>query len=765
MWLLVAALLVQQQPLSAQDSTRLAPPRDTAQAGAGIGADTAHARHKHNGSLTFRPRQRVLTPADTMGAYTDAGTRALVQRVRAQQLSLNGEVRAYSVQAREHFAIGMKALWRERLAFAQDQSAHIRWRRGETTRIDVDGLRQAAPIAVRGFFTQKDLSAASILAFDPAGDRLQLGVSDSNFVRHPLGPNSEAYYRFASGDTTTLRLPDGRTLRLIELRVIPRRDDVHLLRGSLWIDAASLGVVRGVFRLAADWDLEAELAYEGDKKDIPFIGMLQPIRASLRYMTIDYALVGFRWWLPHTMALEGAAQLGSVASFPAHYERVYSDYEVEGDTTGAQVAAAPAQAPQHEYHCRMQKDGTSLCECPENKCGRTEIRATKDSLGLIASSTLPPPPRSAFDEPLITEAQLENLGRALERIPSEPWHASPPRLHWGLGRSGLIRFNRVEGLSIGAREDWDFGPLAADLTGRLGVAPAPRDSSPAVRLSPDVVAGLTHETTASTFRLAAYRRLDAMDPSVRPLGFGNSFNALFFGRDDGQYFYALGTELTRRAAPTGTEHVTWRLFAEHQTAVSQGTNWSVPRLFGPEHGFQPNLMADRANEAGAELGLHFERGLDAARFRWATDLTLDGATGTFDYGRPAAKLLLGFPLPAHLVGSLEGAAGTSVGTAPLQRSWFLGGPATLRGYSGAVLYGSAFWRGRAEVATSLPGARLVLFSDAGWAGDRRDFRVGRPLYSAGVGASLLDGYFRLDLARALRRPTGWRLDLYLDGIL
>jgi hypothetical protein len=36
---------------------------------------------------------------------------------------------------------------------------------------------------------------------------------------------------------------------------------------------------------------------------------------------------------------------------------------------------------------------------------------------------------------------------------------------------------------------------------------------------------------------------------------------------------------------------------------------------------------------------------------------------------------------------------------------------------------------------------------------------------AGVGASFLDGLLRIDLARALKSPKGWRLDLYLDGIL
>jgi hypothetical protein len=37
--------------------------------------------------------------------------------------------------------------------------------------------------------------------------------------------------------------------------------------------------------------------------------------------------------------------------------------------------------------------------------------------------------------------------------------------------------------------------------------------------------------------------------------------------------------------------------------------------------------------------------------------------------------------------------------------------------------------------------------------------------SPAIGASFLDGLMRINLARGLRSPKGWRLDLYVDGIL
>jgi hypothetical protein len=58
-----------------------------------------------------------------------------------------------------------------------------------------------------------------------------------------------------------------------------------------------------------------------------------------------------------------------------------------------------------------------------------------------------------------------------------------------------------------------------------------------------------------------------------------------------------------------------------------------------------------------------------------------------------------------------------------------------------------------------------VFSDVGWAGDRRDVRWDDALQSVGIGLSLLDGLIRFDGAWAVREPDGFRFDAYLDQIL
>lgn len=207
----------------------------------------------------------------------------------------------------------------------------------------------------------------------------------------------------------------------------------------------------------------------------------------------------------------------------------------------------------------------------------------------------------------------------------------------------------------------------------------------------------------------------------------------------------------------------WRLFAEHQGPVSTRTDVTLRSAF-ESFGFRPNITADRAGQAGVALTLRpvIDRALLGGR--WAAELGVEGEAGTYRFARPSLSVRGAFPL-GGLAAAVEGAAGTSFGDVPVQSLWYLGGPGTLRGYDGGTAAGTAFWRGRGEVGTGSGAARLSLFSDVGWAGARDSFTLQAPLWSAGVGASVLDGLFRADLARAVRRPAGWRLELYMDGAL
>lgn len=702
-------------------------------------------------------------PADS-SAYADPTARRLVAAARARRQTVDRSITAYQVTMRERIGAGLRALRRDRVLYRRELALRIDWRRDSIGRIEVIGARQVIPSARADAEVPEDLKGdVADYAFDPADDRMAISLGGSNdsaggersrrqLLRHPLASGSEADYRFASGDSSVLTFEGGRTIRLRELRVTPRRLESRLVAGSLWIDEGSGAVVRALFRPARPWDLSGDLDDEG-AHDVP--GFLNPIRIEVRFLTIDYGLWSGRWWLPRLIAFDGVATAGSWLQMPVRYERRYDDYEVTGDTTAprtpriATATGVTDSAARAECHAL----GEVECVCRSGACRAFAVQLSSDSAALVTNAQLPPP----FDEmggkgndTLATVGELEQLTHALGRLPAAPWQirARPPR--WG-----LARYNRVEGLALGARGGVDFGRMALDGSARVALSDG----------EPELEAALTHETSTARFRLAGYRRLAAVDPAARSLGFGSSLAALLLGRDDGDYYRAAGLELTGAPAVTAAPRFGWRVYAERQRSAAKRTDFSLGHALDGDHVFRPNIVADSADQLGAAVIFRAQRGFDPEAARWGAELALDGGGGTFGFVRASAALRLAAPLAPRLAGAVEVAGGTSAGRVPVQIRWYLGGPNTLRGYGGGAQSGDAFWRARLEVANRFPAARLVLFTDLGRAGPRDHLSLRRSLAGAGLGASVLDGLFRVDLSRALRPPTGWRLDFYLDGAL
>ena len=180
--------------------------------------------------------------------------------------------------------------------------------------------------------------------------------------------------------------------------------------------------------------------------------------------------------------------------------------------------------------------------------------------------------------------------------------------------------------------------------------------------------------------------------------------------------------------------------------------------------FVDNIDAARASLAGAEARLRLGRGADPHGFRLWTDARAEGATGTFDYARVALDATLSHGLGSYLDAAVTLGGGATAGRVPGQRFWFLGGSQTVRGQRPGTAAGDAYWLARAELGTSALAFRPVVFYDVGWAGRRADWqRPGTPMSGAGVGASLMDGLIRFDLAKGIRPERGVRADMYVEA--
>ncbi|MGH7469975.1 MAG: BamA/TamA family outer membrane protein [Longimicrobiales bacterium] len=730
-------------------------------------------------------------------AYHDPRARELVRLARERRQFVDRSITRYQATAKERISMGLRTRLRDRLFYRRETASRIDWQRGGPINITVLGAREALPAVTPKIQVPDDLKDfLPRLAFDPMDPEGLIRVA-TTVMKHPLADGAEEHYRYRTGGTTTINLGE-RSVRLVELRIEPRRRDFHLMSGSFWIDDDTHSVVQIVFRMAKDFNFVEDVEDEEDKRDFRKVpGLFKPIRAELQYVTIEYGLMHLRWWLPRLIAGEGVFQMGAIRT-PLHYERLYSYDGVVGDTTAALITRSSADSSGFfEKPCRPRSemqvtaeigDGERSQEQRERQQQRQEERGrgyaradsirmandtayarrrreaiecsklykvtVADSAQLLTSAELP---ASIYGdlEALTSAAELGRLADQLQRLAKAPWQLQRPSFSWGLGGGGLVRYNKVEGLSVGARTEFDFGRVRADVTGRFGVAD----------LEPKAELGITRSTHRSQIRLGAYHRLNVMDEAA---GFGTitaSFNALLFGKDDRDYYRESGLELSHKPAETNPQWYELKLFAEQQRSASVETNVSLKHAFDEAHTFLPNRPAQRADQAGAQLTLRAFGGQNPRGFRWSGELTALASAGTFDFTRESALLQIGFPLPFRMVGALEAAAGTSTGPIPTQNLWYLGGVRSVRGYDIGDLTGTAFWRGRAEIGTAFPGARLVGFTDLGWAGDRNNIADRASMLSVGAGASLMDGILRIDLARALRGDRGWKLHLSVDGIL
>ncbi|NOT06639.1 MAG: hypothetical protein HOP28_00375 [Gemmatimonadales bacterium] len=719
------------------------------------------------------PGAQTGVPADS---YADSATRTLVQRTRAARDRNERLVTSYTASVTQRMGAGIRALSRDRMLFHQELAAKISWKRDGKSTIEVTGARQAIPVAMRKDQVPGDLDASvRWLVINPAEDYLGMIGTDSDGFVYPLKEGGELDYRFAIGDTSIITLQSGKRIRLVELEVTPRRSEWRLMSGSLWFDADTYGLVRALFRPARPYELQRDME-DNDREDLP---SWVNATGEIKYITMEYALHNERWWMLRYAALDAVGNVGSWLGIPLKFERTYDDYEVEGgtppppgsrfrpagtvrrDTTGrieydSEAAIAARRARRAAFNVCIDKAGSreESEACRRRRWRNPDTTLTvivpDDTLSLLTSPTLGPPILEMGD--LISDSEIKGLADMFKQLPGAPIAS---RVELPKGFNAVLRnarYNRVEALSLGLNGSLKRGSFTLDGLGRIGVA----DGVPNGEL------GMSLSGGSSRFRLGGYRRLAAVNPDTKPFGAVNSVWGVIAQRDDGDYFRSLGVELTGQNTLSGGW--SWRLFAENQKAAFVETDFSIPHLFNGDNHFRSNVVADRADQIGASFTLRGNHPLSRT-IQIGGETTFEAQTGDFEFGRGSATVRAIVTPRALLAVALEASAGTSRGTVPTQGRFYLGGPATLRGYDGAVTSGESYWRARAEVGNAFPGFRLAIFSDLGWAGERSAFRSGKPLLGSGVGVSLLDGLVRLDLARAMRGTKGWRFDLYFDGRL
>lgn len=680
----------------------------------------------------------------------DAEARALVDRARAARGREVDGLASYEALVRERFYVGLTAerFRRERGLLRSERVARVRWESAGIETVRWLGIRHDVPVAGRAAeIVVDEPESLDTYPLDPTGDRLRFG--DDTFV-HPLADSAAALYRFWSGDTMRIELPAlGREVVMAEVRFAPRRPDFKLLAGSLWFDASSAALIRGVFRPSREFNLE--LDEPEDAEDVP--GFLKPIVIEVDAIAVEYGLYDLFWWLAHRVRFEGVARVGSLASFPVVLETVAEEVDVDGQALDpeAEPPAGWTRVVERDDEDDRVGDRTG----GDGGAGDEEPRPNRRVVYY-------PPPDSLRDSPALSGEGFDRGSEAfsdeeLDWIRGRLANVDAPRagLAGPYGRLGGWRYNRVEALSASARGWLPAGDWLLSGSARIGVADG----------IPNLEAGAARDWGGGRFAVRGYWHLWPAADWGDPFALDASLSALVLGYDDGQYVRAAGGDL-RWTREGGRVRLEARAFAENHESERKHTDLSLANLLG-DADMPPNLEADEVNLFGASARVRAQVGLDPEDWIVVGSAWGEAGTGDRDYARLAAGIGVSHPIAGRLAGAVDVQAGTTFGDPPIQRQWLLGGPSTLRAFPGGSVAGRAFWLTRTELAYGLPAVRLTAFADLGWAGGRDVFWTGAPAASAGLGASLLDGLLRIDLARVLRgrTPEHIRVHVYLDGLL
>ena len=753
-------------------------------------ADERDSTQRDSTTRRRRPKKEAkripLTSAHLATAYHDAASRDLLLLARDARTRQDSALTGYDATTYQRISagLGFTKFGRDRLAFRSEQSTHVRWRRGVGAYVDVTGSRMVIPIAGKSANIRMD-GAISPIPYYPGSETLWIGsgassqaVDENEGIIHPLAEGSEAYYTYATGDSVTFRLPDGKAIRLRELQVRPRTPRWNLAVGSLWFDLAGGQLVRAAYRMSVPMDIKA-VAEDDDStsfKDVPALvkPLIFPMTASVSAIGVEYGLYQGRFWLPRVQVLEGGANV-SFMRMPFKLEQKFTydkvnageslppivvDSTTRGRSgTNVHVSVGGSGRTDSTRQARRAARRTAQCDSTGNRVyarrsnsdnpNPVSIKIPCDSAKLANSPDLP---GSIYDkgEETFGGAEIDELVKQALSMGAQAQFAPLP------ARAELdnVRYNRIEGLSFGGRVDKQLG-LGYSLHGdaRIGVA----DREPNVELT------ASRSDLRRTLSVTAYNRLVSAGDWGNPLTLGSSISAFLFGRDEGFYYRATGLELSAAPDEAAGGAFIWSLFAEQERTARQRTTLSLARL---THGsqFEPNFEATRAVYLGARTRYTGTLGLDPQGFRLFTDFRAEGARGdTGMYGRAALDFTA-----SHGIGdgaaAVTVAGGTSVGILPTQRFWYLGGSQTVRGQRPGREVGDAFWLARAEVAHGVGVIRPVVFADFGWAGDRRNWSsIGLPMSGVGAGTSIMDGLIRFDVARGINPERMWRVDTYIEA--
>lgn len=567
----------------------------------------------------WMPLALAVILADTAEpAFADPAAEAVVRQLQAAYADVPAELRDYRAEVRTVAELVLAAdtgVAREVVLTRDRFLSEVRWSAEGYLhqRVLAQAVRTLAPVP----YTLGSLLESPWIVPHLYGRTLAILAGEGRAgAINPLGADGPRYYRYELGDTLVLRTPEA-TVRLVPLRVRPRRGvgagDVTLLVGTFEVDVDRRVVVRARFGASE-----------------PGGGLLGRVYT---FVELENALRGGRYWLPYRQRREvqvGAAVLGGTLA-----ARLVSTVERLQLNTGWRPT------------------------------GRRVLLVRVDS---AAADPGGEEPAAAWTVDDFQDLRLATAGGAAGGAGGRA--AVQLRPERG---DHLLRYNRVEGLFLGAGARLLIGPpleRRTELYATAGWAFAEGTARGELLAR--------HRGARVEVGGAAYRRLADLRTFRPTLQWDWLYAAAagLGGSDRRQYMDVTGAELwaTTRRGPWSARLA---VRTERQDSVREHTD---RYLFGRAPDFPPLVAILPGRHTAVELDLGYARGpgifaLGPSRI---VGLRLEAGLGDFRFLRAVGLVSVRQPLgPFTVRGRLDG--GVATGEVPPQFLLRFGEPEGLRG--------------------------------------------------------------------------------------
>ena len=452
-------------------------------------------------------------------------------------------------------------------------------------------------------------------------------------------------------------------------------------------------------------------------------GALPRLRLDISTVVAEYEFREMRHWLLRSVTWRGdmgvmegvTASSFAPLSFPLMADWTLEIEDIRERGAGA-TPGTPATAAAALRLWRQEGDsiGSTL---EEAEPGEMVTITPADREALVASDLLPPTvweADGAVDDAAIGRiaAELAAInggdrgeraeGRERAEAPS-PWLFDPPGT-----TLRLLRYNPVEGMSLGTRLQRDFGWGRAALTARVGTE----------GVAPDVDLTLQRTHPGHTMLVSFYRSLRSGAP-----GAGAATPGLYVTGDAAGFHWSHGAALRFLPRVGERNWLSLRLFAEQDAEIATDVRRS---RVGTAVSWRPWWGGQRPGAIG--VGGH---------------VGVRASAGDNPHVRAIVEGALVIPLSSRLLLGMQAGTARVWGDPAPYHLWHTGTSGHwLRGHARSV-GGTQLHMARVDLQRRIGFLRLSVFGDWASAG-------GDNFYAVGAGLVLMDGLIRVDLARGLR---------------